>query len=83
MLNSRVDRDDVPYLVQELRYEYETMAFMVRYCNGAIDFIPAESLFLDLDLDKEEFDQGEYEQISFTIEAMALWNWNSICLRTH
>ena len=83
MLNGRTDDQGVPYLVQELSYEYDSMMFMVRYCNGLMDFIPAESLFIDLDLDKEDFDQGEYEQIAFTIEAMALWNWHEISLRIH
>lgn len=75
MCNMQVDKNDVPLLIQSLRYQYGMMMFNVTFFNGAYMRFTSDQVCPSMGLMQRRPDQMQMLEAQNVIEKAAVLQW--------
>jgi len=74
----QVDKNDIPTLIQRIKYNYGEMAFKVLFFNGLALTFPADFVCYSIELMQKRPSRMQYLEAQNNIEKYAIENWAAI-----
>jgi len=74
----RVDKNDIPTLIQGMKYSYGEMAFRVLFFNGLVVMCPTDHCCPSINLLQSNPSKMQWLEAQNSIEKYAIEHWSEI-----